>query len=43
MGYKFAENYKKPFDTVYGSAMYTGNNSTDAMTYHVGHPAYNDE
>ena len=35
-GYKFAENYKKFFDTVYGTVAYTGNNRTDAMTYHVG-------
>lgn len=31
-GYKFAENYKKFFDTTYGSIMYTGNN----RTYHIG-------
>jgi hypothetical protein len=36
VGYKFAENYKKFFDTTYASVMFTGNTRTDAMTYHVG-------
>lgn len=35
-GYKFAENYVKFVDTAYASVMYTGNNRTDAMSYHVG-------
>lgn len=35
-GYKFAANYKKPFDTVYGNVGYTGWQQVNATSYHVG-------
>jgi hypothetical protein len=35
-GYKFAQNYTKLFDTVYGTFGYIGENRNEANDYHVG-------
>jgi hypothetical protein len=35
-GYKFAANYTKPVDTVYGVIGYTGWQHANATSYHVG-------